>query len=75
MVTDPTTLHLHIVSQSYIVMVTCAESSNTCHTFYHSNSGIKYSFSMFSTFYSEPHEFSRTLPLYFIIELIQFIAC
>jgi hypothetical protein len=32
-------------------------------------------FSMLSTFHSEPHEFSRTLPLYFIIELIQFIAC
>ena len=42
-VTDPITLHLHRVSQSYIVMVTYAESSNTCHTFYHSNSGIKYS--------------------------------
>jgi hypothetical protein len=42
-VTDPITLHLHAVSQSYIVMVTYAESSNACHTFNHSNSGVRYS--------------------------------
>ena len=42
-VTDPITLHLHAVSQSYIVMVTYAESNKTSHLINLYDSGIKYS--------------------------------